>query len=68
MYAQNLGRVSHGIAEPQLSLMAWRSAVIANDVLGKERFATREAPGFYSPLERQGAPAPLRDAGRSEVR
>lgn len=68
LYAQNLGRASHGIAEPQLSLMAWRSAVIANDVLGAERFAMREAPGFYSPLGRQGADTLLRDAGHSRAR
>jgi lysine N6-hydroxylase len=30
IFALNAGLVSHGIAEPQLSLMAWRSAVIAN--------------------------------------
>ena len=27
------------MAESQLSLMAWRSAVILNDVLGRRRFA-----------------------------
>ncbi|MFW7380667.1 MAG: lysine N(6)-hydroxylase/L-ornithine N(5)-oxygenase family protein [Oligoflexus sp.] len=34
MYAVNFGRHSHGIAEPQISLMSWRAAVIINDLLG----------------------------------
>jgi lysine N6-hydroxylase len=34
IYLLNGGLHSHGIAEPQLSLMAWRSAVIANDLAG----------------------------------
>jgi lysine N6-hydroxylase len=38
-YVVNGGRSTHGIAESQLSLMAWRSAVILNDVLGRRRFA-----------------------------
>lgn len=39
VYIVNGGRTTHGIAESQLSLMAWRSAVILNDVLGRRRFA-----------------------------
>lgn len=39
IYVQNAGRLSHGIADPQLALMAWRSAVILNDVLGRGVFA-----------------------------
>jgi lysine N6-hydroxylase len=35
IYVLNGGLHSHGIAEPQLSLMAWRSAVIANDLAGR---------------------------------
>ncbi|PRP92610.1 L-lysine N6-monooxygenase [Enhygromyxa salina] len=38
-YIVNGARTTHGIAESQLSLMAWRSAVILNDVLGRRRFA-----------------------------
>lgn len=38
IFALNAGLVSHGIAEPQLSLMAWRSAVIANALLGRRHF------------------------------
>ena len=36
---QNAGRASHGIADPQLALLAWRSATILNDALGRGAFA-----------------------------
>lgn len=35
IYVQNAGRWSHGVADPQLALLAWRSAAILNDVLGR---------------------------------
>lgn len=35
IYALNFGRHIHGIAEPQTSLMAWRSGTIINDLTGK---------------------------------
>lgn len=38
IYALNAGRHSHGIADSQLSLMAWRSATIVNALLGRPRF------------------------------
>lgn len=38
IYAVNAGLNSHGILEPQLSLSAWRSATIINDLLGKSHF------------------------------
>ncbi|HSK41958.1 MAG TPA: SidA/IucD/PvdA family monooxygenase [Arenibaculum sp.] len=44
IYAQNVGRYSHGIAEPQLSVMAWRSANIINDLLGHAAYDTGDAP------------------------
>lgn len=44
IYVQNGGRYSHGIADPQLSLAAWRGATIANSILGEERYATSDAP------------------------
>ncbi|HYX32675.1 MAG TPA: SidA/IucD/PvdA family monooxygenase [Oligoflexus sp.] len=47
LYAVNFSRHGHGIAEPQTSLMAWRSACILNDVLGCDRFPlNNEAQGF----------------------
>lgn len=38
IFAQNAGRYSHGIADSQLSLMAWRSAHIINAMLGRDHF------------------------------
>jgi len=38
IFAVNAGRHSYGIAEPQLSLMAWRSAMIVNAILGRSHF------------------------------
>ncbi|MDO9103962.1 MAG: SidA/IucD/PvdA family monooxygenase [Methylovulum sp.] len=35
IYMQNAGRNSHGVADAQLSLAAWRSALIINSLLGK---------------------------------
>lgn len=36
IYMQNAGRYSHGVADAQLSLTAWRAAVIVNSLLGSE--------------------------------
>lgn len=44
IYALNAGLHSHGIAEPQLSLTAWRSASIINDLAGREVFSISQ-PG-----------------------
>ncbi|MCR4264869.1 lysine N(6)-hydroxylase/L-ornithine N(5)-oxygenase family protein [Nitratireductor sp. ZSWI3] len=44
VFALNAGRYTHGIAEPQLSLMAWRSAVIVNALLGRRHFDLEERP------------------------
>ena len=41
IYAVNAGLHSHGIAEPQLSLTAWRSATIINDLMAAEIFPVR---------------------------
>lgn len=38
IFAQNAGRYSHGIADSQLSLMAWRSAHIINSLVGRPHF------------------------------
>jgi lysine N6-hydroxylase len=47
LYAVNFSRHGHGIAEPQTSLMAWRSACILNDLLGVEAFPLNHEPqGF----------------------
>jgi lysine N6-hydroxylase len=41
IYMQNAGRNSHGVADAQLSLTAWRSAVIINSLLQNEIYPTR---------------------------
>ena len=38
IYMMNYSRHGHGVADPQTSLMSWRSAVIANDLLGEIKF------------------------------
>jgi len=43
IYIQNAGRYSHGIADPQLSLAAWRASVIINSLLGREVYRTEFA-------------------------
>ena len=43
IYTVNQGRFSHGIAESQLSLTSWRSAVIVNHLLGREHYPVSEA-------------------------
>lgn len=44
IYLQNGARHSHGIADPNLSLLAWRSAIIANSVLGKQLYDVSHWP------------------------
>ena len=46
IYGLNVGRFTHGIAEPQLSLAAWRSAVIINHLLGRPWFNVEPGPGL----------------------
>ncbi|HET9847113.1 MAG TPA: SidA/IucD/PvdA family monooxygenase [Candidatus Dormibacteraeota bacterium] len=36
VYAQDAARHMRGVADPNLSLVAWRSAIIANSLLGRE--------------------------------
>jgi lysine N6-hydroxylase len=38
IYALNHGRRSYGVIDPQLSMAAWRSAVILNDLMGRKEF------------------------------
>jgi len=46
LFAVNASMHSHGIAEPQLSLMAWRSARILNRVLGRPQFDLTPSPSL----------------------
>lgn len=43
LYAQNAARLSRGIADPNLSLMAWRSAKIINSIAGRLVYDVSEA-------------------------
>ena len=42
IYMMNFSRHGHGVADPQTSLMSWRSAVIANSILGKETYQVNQ--------------------------
>lgn len=44
IYALNHGRRSHGIVDPQLSLTAWRSATILEDLVGMPLFDALRRP------------------------
>ena len=53
IYVMNYSRHGHGIADPQTSLMSWRSAIIANSLLEYDQFK-HTAPkstfiNFFSP-------------------
>lgn len=56
IYVQNAARHRRGVAEPNLSLMAWRSAVIVNSLAGRPLYDVSEP----RPLVRwvPGTPAP----------
>jgi lysine N6-hydroxylase len=62
IFALNAGLVSHGIAEPQLSLMAWRSAVIVNALLGRAHFDVAAPDSFVDWTA--AATQPVRPASR----
>ncbi|QNP65942.1 lysine N(6)-hydroxylase/L-ornithine N(5)-oxygenase family protein [Streptomyces genisteinicus] len=57
IWVQNAARHSHGVADPNLSLSAWRSAVILNSLTGRQVFRT---DGFDTTFdfEPAGGPAP----------
>ena len=47
IYAQDAARHMRGVADPNLSLMAWRSAIIANSLLGRQVYdVNRESSVF----------------------
>jgi lysine N6-hydroxylase len=45
IYVQNAARHSHGVADPNLSLAAWRSAVIVNSAVGRPVYDTAPDSG-----------------------
>jgi lysine N6-hydroxylase len=48
IFLQNAARHSHGIADPNLSLLAWRAAVIVNSLLGKDVYDVTDLPSMLS--------------------
>lgn len=53
IYLQNAARHTHGIADPNLSLLAWRSAVIVNSLLGRTLYDVDDHPSTIVWDERQ---------------
>jgi len=43
IYVQNAARNARGIADPNLSLMAWRSANIINDLVGRQHYTIQDS-------------------------
>jgi lysine N6-hydroxylase len=58
IYALNAARVARGVADPNLSLLAWRSSKIVNSLLGRQVYDVDEAaaPVAWSGLEKTPAP------------
>ena len=48
IYLQNAAKHTHGVADPNLSLLAWRSAIIMNSVAGSYVFDTGTAENFMT--------------------
>jgi lysine N6-hydroxylase len=46
IFVQNGARHTHGIADPQLCLLAWRSATILNAIVGYDKYCVTPRPGF----------------------
>lgn len=62
VYLQNGGLHSHGIADPQLSLMAWRAATIINDVAAAPVYPVQPAAPMLDWRARQANVMPERMA------
>jgi lysine N6-hydroxylase len=58
IYALNAARVARGVADPNLSLLAWRSSKIVNGLLGRQVYEVDEAaaPVAWGSPEPQGSP------------
>lgn len=59
LFGLNLGLSSHGIVDPQMSLMAWRSAVIINALTGEDLFDVSAGPELVDWPKRLPDEAPL---------
>ena len=49
IYAQDAARNMRGVPDPNLSLMAWRSAIIANSLLGREVYDVTGESSVFDP-------------------
>lgn len=43
IFIVNAARASHGVAEPNLSLNAWRAATVINSILGREHYVSPQS-------------------------
>jgi lysine N6-hydroxylase len=64
IYVQNGARHTHGIADPNLSLVAWRSSVILNDLVGRTVYPTDLVDTTIDHLP-AGGPVPGAHNGRA---
>jgi lysine N6-hydroxylase len=55
IYVQNCAESTHGIADPNLSLAAWRSARIVNSILGRTAYRIEDAQATIA-WRRPGSP------------
>lgn len=53
LYFLGAGRYSHGIAEPQLSLSAWRAAQVVDDLAGDTIYDTDQSGNFIQWITRR---------------
>jgi len=70
IYAVNQGRLSHGVAESQLSLMCWRSAVIINHLIGWDRYPVDDGgqmPRWFSEPARHSSTERFADEHRHQT-
>jgi len=65
IFVLNAGRHSHGIAEPQMSLAAWRSAVIVNALLGHDYFDLQLLEPLVHWQGQHGDPVPAARLGQA---
>ncbi|MNG72910.1 L-lysine N6-monooxygenase [compost metagenome] len=65
LFAVNASMHQHGIADPQLSLIAWRSARILNRALGQNQFDLSTAPAMIQWRSEQEQPIALNSFGTS---
>ncbi len=68
VYVQNGGEHSHGIADPQLSLMAWRAATIVNDAVGRAVYDLAEIEPVVSWRRLREPPVNLGEMLQTRVR